>query len=315
MRTIDSIIIHCSATKAGQDFTAKDVDRWHRQRGFNGIGYHYVVRLDGTLEKGRDVSLPGAHCMGWNERSIGICYIGGLNANGKPADTRTGAQKRVLYQLIMDLQREYQISQVLGHRDTSPDSNGDGTIEPCEYVKACPSFDVREFLEKGRKLFCAWSILLCMTCFCCGCRSSKSTVDYRSNSMVDSTSVMAHEENASEQSVKAESSATVMTERLEQIVAMIPGDTLFTLPTLWMKTTLIRKTEKDRQCVTENKVNRMDSLVVSSRAESRKQIESEKIHTTQSVNVWLKIGVIVCVFVGGYLSYLLYAYFSRVTHT
>ena len=76
MRNIDSIIVHCSATKAGQDFTATDIDRWHRERGFNGIGYHYVVRLDGKLEKGRDVSLAGAHCKGWNKRSIGICYIG-----------------------------------------------------------------------------------------------------------------------------------------------------------------------------------------------------------------------------------------------
>ena len=152
MRKIDSIIVHCSATKAGQDFTAADIDRWHRERGFNGIGYHYVIRLDGRLEKGREIDLPGAHCKGWNERSIGLCYIGGLDENGHPADTRTNAQKRVLYQVIMDLQREYTILQVLGHRDTSPDLNGDGVIEPYEYVKACPCFDVREFMKSGREL-------------------------------------------------------------------------------------------------------------------------------------------------------------------
>ena len=134
MRKIDSIIIHCSATKVGQDFTAADIDRWHRERGFNGIGYHYVVCLDGRLERGRDISLAGAHCKGWNEHSIGICYIGGLDVNGHPADTRTKAQKRVLYQLIMDLQKEYGILQVLGHRDTSPDLNEDGVIEANEYV-------------------------------------------------------------------------------------------------------------------------------------------------------------------------------------
>ena len=83
MRNIDSIIVHCSATKAGQDFTAADIDCWHRERGFNGIGYHYVIRLDGKLEKGRDVSLAGAHCRGWNERSVGICYIGGVDENGR----------------------------------------------------------------------------------------------------------------------------------------------------------------------------------------------------------------------------------------
>ena len=89
MRRIDSIIIHCSATQAGMDFSAKDIDCWHRARGMNEIGYHYVVRLDGSVEPGREVARMGAHCIGWNERSIGICYIGGLDARGHPADTRT----------------------------------------------------------------------------------------------------------------------------------------------------------------------------------------------------------------------------------
>lgn len=87
----DTIIIHCSATRAGQDFTAADIDRWHRQRGFRSIGYHFVVRLDGTVEPGRDVALDGAHCTGWNHRSIGICYIGGLDRNGRPADHTNGS--------------------------------------------------------------------------------------------------------------------------------------------------------------------------------------------------------------------------------
>ena len=125
MRKIDSIIIHCSATKTGQDFTAMDIDGWHRKRGFNGIGYHYVIRLDGKVEKGRDVSLVGAHCKGWNERSIGICYIGGLDENGCPADTRTNEQKRALSQLVIDLKNKYDIHQILGHRDTSPDLDRD----------------------------------------------------------------------------------------------------------------------------------------------------------------------------------------------
>ena len=94
MRNIDSIIVHCSATKAGMDFSVADIDRWHRAQGMNGIGYHYVVRLDGTVEKGREVEVAGAHCLGWNGRSIGICYIGGLDTNGNPADTRTNEQKK-----------------------------------------------------------------------------------------------------------------------------------------------------------------------------------------------------------------------------
>ena len=139
----DTIIIHCSATRAGQDFTAADIDRWHRQRGFRSIGYHFVVRLDGTVEPGRDVALDGAHCTGWNHRSIGICYIGGLDANGHPADTRTEAQKNSLRDLVAKLCKEYDIIELLGHRDTSPDLNGNGEVEPAEYIKACPCFDVR----------------------------------------------------------------------------------------------------------------------------------------------------------------------------
>ena len=187
MRNIDSIIVHCSATKAGQDFTAADIDCWHRERGFNGIGYHYVIRLDGKLEKGRDVSLAGAHCRGWNERSVGICYIGGLDENGRPADTRTNAQKRVLYQIIMDLQREYNILQVLGHRDTSPDLNGDGVIEPYEYVKACPCFDMKEFLRSGRELLFVLVVALVVPVLLSGCRSKKEVINRESEVRVDSS--------------------------------------------------------------------------------------------------------------------------------
>lgn len=175
MRKIDSIVIHCSATKTGLDFSATDIDRWHRERGFDCIGYHYVIRLDGKIEKGRDVAVPGAHCVGWNARSIGICYIGGLDANGQPADTRTNAQKRVLYQLIEDLQREYpSIALILGHRDTSPDRDGNGIIEPFEYVKACPCFDVREFLRTGRSMLYAFVAIFVFPLLFSACRSSKS---------------------------------------------------------------------------------------------------------------------------------------------
>ena len=145
----DTIIIHCSATRAGQDFTAADIDRWHRQRGFRSIGYHFVVRLDGTVEPGRDVALDGAHCTGWNHRSIGICYIGGLDKNGRPADTRTEAQREALVRLVEDLRLVFpSLQQVIGHRDTSPDLNGDGIISPNEYIKSCPCFDVKaEFIQ------------------------------------------------------------------------------------------------------------------------------------------------------------------------
>lgn len=150
MNKIDSIIIHCSATKAGQDLRAKDIDRMHRQRGFTQIGYNFVIDLDGTVEAGRPLSIDGAHCntkgfsgVSYNKHSIGICYIGGLDVNGRPTDTRTEAQKNALRDLVAKLCKEYNIIEVLGHRDASPDLDGSGEVEPAEYIKVCPCFDVR----------------------------------------------------------------------------------------------------------------------------------------------------------------------------
>ena len=145
MNKIDSIIIHCSATRAGQDLTEKDIDRMHRARGFSQIGYNYVIRIDGAVEKGRSLAVDGAHCntkgfseSSYNKHSVGICYIGGLDANGKPADTRTIAQKAALRELVAKLCKEYEIIEVLGHRDTSPDLDGSGEVAPKEYIKASP---------------------------------------------------------------------------------------------------------------------------------------------------------------------------------
>ena len=163
-------IIHCSATKAGMDFSVADIDRWHRAQGMNGIGYHYVVRLDGTVEKGREVEVAGAHCLGWNGRSIGICYIGGLDTNGNPADTRTDEQKKSMKGLVEELKLRYRIVTVMGHRDTSPDLNGNGIIEPGEFIKSCPCFDVKKWLM-------VWSLSLffwaCGTTECMESRRTK----------------------------------------------------------------------------------------------------------------------------------------------
>lgn len=150
MKQIDSIIIHCSATRAGQDVRARDIDRMHKQRGFAQIGYNFVIDLDGLVENGRPLSIDGAHCNtkgfsgeSYNKHSIGICYIGGLDASGQAADTRTEAQRTALRELVAKLCREYPIAELLGHRDTSPDTDGSGEVEPCEFIKSCPCFDVR----------------------------------------------------------------------------------------------------------------------------------------------------------------------------
>lgn len=144
MKQIEAIIIHCTATREGQDVKASDIDKWHKERGWKMIGYNYVIDLDGTIENGRPLTMVGAHCKGWNDRSIGICYVGGLDKNGNPKDTRTPAQKEAMNRLVYDLLEAYPtITQIMGHRDTSPDLNGDGTITPNEWIKACPCFDVR----------------------------------------------------------------------------------------------------------------------------------------------------------------------------
>ena len=130
MRPINKIILHCSATKEGKNFTVKDIDEWHRQRGFKCIGYHYVIYLDGTVHKGRDESEVGAHCSGHNSFSIGICYIGGLDANGKPKDTRTDKQKAAIKSLVAELKLKYPDATIHGHNEFAN--------------KACPCFDVKK---------------------------------------------------------------------------------------------------------------------------------------------------------------------------
>ena len=128
MRKIDTIIIHCSATAEGKSFTVADIDRWHRQRGFAQIGYHYVIYLDGSIHKGRPIELVGAHCQGHNTHSIGICYIGGLAKDNKtPKDTRTPEQKAALLKLLKELKSEFPTATIRGHRDFA--------------AKACPSFN------------------------------------------------------------------------------------------------------------------------------------------------------------------------------
>ena len=102
---------------------------------------NYYITKDGVIHKGRDESINGAHCLGYNAKSIGICYEGGLDKNGKAKDTRTDAQKESLISLIKQLKGKYKIDKVMGHRDTSPDKDGDGIVEPHEWIKQCPCFN------------------------------------------------------------------------------------------------------------------------------------------------------------------------------
>ena len=140
MRSITLIIIHCSAVRPDQQSSVAQIDSWHRERGFKlGIGYHYVVRRDGQVEPGRPEFLVGAHCLNHNSHSIGVCYEGGLNIRGQPADTRTEAQKQAMRQLLEELHRRYPRALIVGHRDLTHDRD-------------CPCFDaVREFADLQHK--------------------------------------------------------------------------------------------------------------------------------------------------------------------
>lgn len=129
---VDFIVVHCSASPEGRADTIETVRRWHREKGWRDIGYHYVVELDGTVKPGRPDNVIGAHAVGVNERSIGICYIGGLAADAKTAkDTRTPAQKAALRSLLVKLRAKHPKAPIIGHRDVP------GTR------KACPSFNAK----------------------------------------------------------------------------------------------------------------------------------------------------------------------------
>ena len=134
-RKIREIIVHCTATPQGREVSVADIDRWHRQRGFRCIGYHYVVTLDGESLQGRPEEEVGAHCKGHNRASVGVVYVGGMRAdNSRPMDTRTAAQRKALRSIIAILRRRYPGATVHSHYEFA--------------AKACPCFDAaREYAD------------------------------------------------------------------------------------------------------------------------------------------------------------------------
>ena len=141
MRKINEIILHCSATPEGKDFRAADIDRWHKKQGWKCIGYNYVIDLDGKVEEGRPLSMTGAHTVGHNQNSIGVCYIGGVEKDNvkKAKDTRTIAQKESMYALVYQLLNLYNLSiaNVHCHNEFA--------------AKACPSFKIDQFRAEYNK--------------------------------------------------------------------------------------------------------------------------------------------------------------------
>lgn len=128
-RIITEIIVHCTATQEGKSYTVGDIRKWHKQKGWADIGYHYVVYLDGSIHEGRSVDMIGAHCSGHNANSIGVSYVGGVDRANKPKDTRTVAQKESLVELLTELRKLYPRAEIYGHRDFA--------------AKACPSYNAK----------------------------------------------------------------------------------------------------------------------------------------------------------------------------
>lgn len=144
MRKITAIVIHCSATRAnvdenitlpGEDIGAREIDSWHRQRGFSGIGYHYVIRRDGRVEMGRPLAQAGAHVAGHNSTTIGICLVGGVDAKNKAENNFEPKQWAALKKLVGELKRDYPGAEIKGHRDFP------------KVAKDCPCFDARAWAK------------------------------------------------------------------------------------------------------------------------------------------------------------------------
>lgn len=135
-RPIKEIILHCTGSQEGKHRTVNDIRQQHKKQGWSDIGYHYVIYLDGSLEEGRPVDKIGAHCAGHNTGTIGVVYVGGVDKNLKPKDTRTVQQKETLIKLVKDLIKLYNLKpyNVKGHYEYDN--------------KACPSFDMDEFRKQ-----------------------------------------------------------------------------------------------------------------------------------------------------------------------
>ena len=134
MRSINKIIIHCSATRPDQLCDVATITKWHKARGFKTIGYHFFIDKSGAIHAGRPLTMAGAHCKGHNATSIGICYEGGLDKKGKPTDTRTLAQRLAMQELVRQLLSHYPLATVHGHREFA--------------AKACPCFDVQAWYQE-----------------------------------------------------------------------------------------------------------------------------------------------------------------------
>lgn len=134
-QSTDAIFVHCSATKATQDVGVREIRQWHKEQGWLDVGYHYIIRRDGTIEAGRDEGSVGSHARGYNSTSVGVCLVGGIDSKGKPEANFTEAQMESLRSLLGELKERYPDAAIMAHHDVAP--------------KACPSFNLQHWLKTG----------------------------------------------------------------------------------------------------------------------------------------------------------------------
>jgi N-acetylmuramoyl-L-alanine amidase len=149
-KPVEFVVVHCSATPPSRDIGAADIDTMHKARGWKaGIGYHLVIRRDGRIEAGEHLNSRGAHAVGFNDNSISVCLVGGVDAKNKPEANFTEEQWDSLKTVASLYKKMFPKAKFVGHRDLSPDKDGDGEIEPWEWLKACPTFDVKKWAKEN----------------------------------------------------------------------------------------------------------------------------------------------------------------------
>lgn len=138
----EAIFVHCSATKPSMDVGVREISQWHKELGWLAIGYHFIIRRDGTIEEGRPVDVVGSHVKDWNSKSVGVCLVGGIDDKGKFEANFTPAQMQSLKEKLADLKDMYPDAEIKAHHDVAP--------------KACPSFNLSRWLKTGELVTSDW---------------------------------------------------------------------------------------------------------------------------------------------------------------
>ena len=138
----EAIFVHCSATKPSMAVGVREISQWHREQGWLAIGYHFIIRRDGTIEEGRPVDVVGSHVKDWNSKSAGVCLVGGIDDKGKFEANFTPAQMQSLKEKLTDLKDMYPDAEIKAHHDIAP--------------KACPSFNLSRWLKTGELVTSDW---------------------------------------------------------------------------------------------------------------------------------------------------------------